>query len=857
MKRESLVDFVRGYGERGAEIAVRHRRGYRTETWTYAQIAAAANRVARELEARGIGKGDAVVLWAENSPEWIVAFFGCLLRGAIVVPIDHASTPDFVARVIQECGAKLLFRSRDVPESSTTIPAIEIEALQDLVKQRDDSPYRGVALTRQDALQIIFTSGTTAEPRGVVISHGNVLANIEPLEHEIQKYLRYEKPFHPLRFLNLLPLSHVFGQMLGLFIPPLLAGTVVLTDSLKPSELTDTIRRERVSVLVAVPRVIESLRREILHQEERDGRLAKFNSEFTAANGVHFLRRWWRFRRIHRRLGWKFWAIISGGAALPDDLETFWNRLGYAVIQGYGMTETTSLISLNHPFRSAKGSLGQVFPGMEVRIDENGEILVRGENVATAYRLGGASQALPENDGWFRTGDLAEKGEDGRLYFKGRRKNVIVTPAGMNVHPEDLEKALRAQPGVRDCVVIGIEEDGNAEPCAVLLLNAEPNGAGDTAADENAAAETAVKNANASLAEFQRMRQWFVWPDADFPRTPTHKPLLSRIREVASAKSGTANGGKAAAAATNGALAGLISQITGRAANIANPNASLENDLQMSSLDRVELMDRLEERYQIDLGETKFSDSATVGQLEKLLREPTGTGPQYVYPSWPQSRLMTFFRMAVYYALSWPATYILAAPRIRGREHLRDLRGPVLVISNHVTYLDIAWVLPALPWRLRNRLATAMRGERLAEMRHPPPEMNIFKRLWERMDYFLALGLFNVFPLPQRSGFAKSFSYAGDLIDRGWNVLIFPEGKTTEDGRMAPFRAGIGLLAQKLNVPVVPMRIDHLFEVKQANRIHARPGQVTVTIGEAARFAADQDANEITRELEKRVATLK
>jgi long-chain acyl-CoA synthetase len=267
-------------------------------------------------------------------------------------------------------------------------------------------------------------------------------------------------------------------------------------------------------------------------------------------------------------------------------------------------------------------------------------------------------------------------------------------------------------------------------------------------------------------------------------------------------------------------------------------------------------MDRLEERYQVDLSEAQFSEAATVGQLEKLLREPERASVEYAYPNWPQNRLTTFVRLAVYYLLAWPATYLLAAPRIRGRENLRGLRGPVLVIANHVTYLDIAWVLPALPWKLRNRLATAMRGERLAEMRRPPQNLNIFKRMQERLNYFLALSLFNVFPLPQRAGFAKSFSYAGNLTDRGWSVLIFPEGKTTEDGNIAPFRVGIGLLAQKLNIPVVPMRLDGLLELRQANRILARPGQVKVTIGEPVSFAADQDATEITRELERRVRAL-
>jgi long-chain acyl-CoA synthetase len=839
---QSLVDFVSKYAANGNEVAVRHRRGYRMESWTYARIAQEANRLVRELESRGIAKGDAVLLWGDNSPEWIIVFFACLLRGVVTVPIDHGSTAEFASRVAREVGAKLVFRSHSLPDVETPASSIALESLCELITHHGNSLCQAAPLSHKDTLEIIFTSGTTAEPRGVVISHGNVLANIEPLDREIQKYRRYERIFHPLRFLNLLPLSHVFGQMLGIFIPPLLAGTVVFTDSLKPSGLMDAIHQERISVFVAVPRVIESLQREIQRQLERDGRLQQFNENFTRAEKEHFFRRWWRFRRIHSRLGWKFWAFISGGAALPEQVEAFWNRLGYAVIQGYGMTETTSLISLNHPFHSAKGSIGKVFPGMEVRVDEQGEILVRGENVAKAYRQQDQAKSVAESDGWLHTGDMAETDEKGHLYFKGRRKNVIVTPAGMNVYPEDLEKAVRRQLGVRDCVVIGIERDGNAEPCAVLLLE-----------DPHANPSPIIENANGSLAEYQKIRRWFVWRDPDFPRTPTLKPLLPRIRETVTANLGAA---PAARDGANHSLVSLIAQITGRPVAPDSSNASLDADLQMTSLDRVELMSALEDRYQTDLGDVRFSEVATIGQLEKLLTESHTASAEHAYPHWPQNWLTTTIRLLVYYLLAWPATYLLAGPRIRGRENLRGLHGPVLVISNHVTYLDIAWILPALPAHLRNRLATAMGGERLARMRRPPNSINWFGRFHERLNYFLALSLFNVFPLPQQSGFLKSFSFAGDLADRGWNILVFPEGKTTEDGHILPFRSGIGLLAKQLNLPVVPIRLAGLFDLKQGNTILARPGHVQVTIGKPVHISPDEDPNEIARELQRRVTEL-
>jgi long-chain acyl-CoA synthetase len=305
-----------------------------------------------------------------------------------------------------------------------------------------------------------------------------------------------------------------------------------------------------------------------------------------------------------------------------------------------------------------------------------------------------------------------------------------------------------------------------------------------------------------------------------------------------------------------GSVADLVTRITGRAFDPNSPVAGRDALAQMSSLDRVELMSAMEDRYQVDLSEVNFSHASSLEQLEKLVREPQAAPPEYAFPRWPQNRVITVIRLAAYYLLVWPATYILAAPRVKGREHLRDWRGPALVVSNHVTDIDIGWILAALPLRFRHRLATAMGGERLASMRHPPKTLGWFSRLGQRPSYWLILALFNVFPLPRESAFLRSFSFAGDLADRGWNILIFPEGATTKDGRIAPFRAGIGLLATRLNVPVIPIRLDGAYGPKQRHRRYAAPGEVRVTIGEPVRYAPDRDPQEIAADLHRRVAAL-
>lgn len=834
MARVTILEYLANFTAHGSEVAFVHRRGYRTQRWTYGEVAAGAYSFARDLEARGIDKGERVILWGENCAEWVVAFFGCLLRGAVVVPMDHIATSDFATRVALQVSARLAVCS---PQNAIEgLPRIDLTQLRDRISHYSPDPISAPDLTRDDVVEIIFTSGTTAEPKGVVITHGNILANLEPLEREIAKYKKYERLFHPLRFLNLLPLSHVFGQFLGIFLPQLLAGTVLFQDTLNPAEIIRVIKQERVSVLVAVPRLLDSLKDKIERDLATQGREAFFHRQFERAKNEHFVKRWWRFRHIHGRFGWKFWAFISGGAALDAPTEEFWQRLSFVVIQGYGLTETTSLISLNHPFKTGKRSIGKVLDGREIKLDENGELLVRGENVAAGYWQAGQLTPVAADDGWFRTGDLGELDADGNLYFKGRRKNVIVNREGMNIYPGDLEAALLAQPEVRDAVVVGLDHGGNAEPCAVLILQDSDD------------PQPAVSRANQQLAEYQRIRHWFVWTDSDFPRTSTQKPKTGVIQAIVQQQLA----GAAAAHSTTGDLEALISNITGRSSATVAPDTRLEGDLNLSSMDRVELMSALEDRYQVDLNEANFTNVCTIGDVERLLREPQASAQTgYSYPHWTLSWPVTWIRNAVYYLLSLPATLLMAHPTIVGRENLTGVSGPVLVTCNHITYVDVGLVLRALPARLRHRLAVGMLGERLWSMWRPPQTVNRLARLWQQAGYYLAVALFNVFPLPQHSGVRASFAYAGECADRGFSVLVFPEGRRTPDGNPCPFRSGVGMLASRLGLPVVPMRIDGLYKMKIAGRKIAKPGELRVVIGLPMLFPPETPPEEITHQLER------
>ena len=813
--RENLLSFLNDCIAHGEQTAVVHWRGLRISRWSYARLASSAFQFARELEARGIGAGDRVLFWSENSPEWIVAFYGCLLRGAVVVPLDLKSAPDFAARVQQQVSAKLLLSD----EPQLDLPHLSLKNLSDT---HSSAPY---SANPNDLVQIVFTSGTTAEPKGVCLTHRNLLANIAPIEKEFRKYARWERFVHPLRFLCLLPLSHVFGQLMGIFIPQLIGAEVYFRESYKPSEIVEVVKKQRINAVVTVPRVLETLKEEVSRKD------AKMEQQLAAAEGRHFLHNWWTFRSVHRRFGWRFWAFVTGGATLESDTETFWRRLGYAVIQDYGMTETASLTSLSHPFRMQRGSIGKPVAGQEVKLSDDGEILVRGDNVSPGY-WNSSTQTLTDNEGWIHTGDIGEVDAEGNIFFRGRSKDTIVTAAGLKIFPADLEAALDQQPEIKESTVVPLPGSSETEALAVLIPR---NGHSDLNA--------AVQRANDSLAEFQRVRHWVVWSKGDFPRTTGTRKVIK---------------GQVVAALENTVAPmslPVLSRIVGDQAAHLDRSAKLADDLKLDSLGRVELLSALEDQYQIEIDEAAITEATTVADIEQIVSRGKSEAVAYPYPKWAMRWPVTWIRFLVYHFFVLPITLFMCRVRVVGADRLAKIDGPALLISNHVTDIDAGLILSALPLRWRVRLATATQGELLREWRYPAATLPWYMRLKSRTAYVLAAALFNVFSIPRHSGFRQSFAYAGEAVDHGWSILIFPEGTETPDGTIQPFKAGIGLLASELNIPVVPIRLDGLFELKQQRNLFPRPGTVSITFGDPITFLPKVTATEITIELEKRFHT--
>jgi long-chain acyl-CoA synthetase len=807
-KRSNLATLVADLDKHGQSIAIASQQNLRIVRTSFASVAALARRFSAELEQRNVARGDRVLIWGENSAEWVACFFGCVLSGVLPVPLDFASSPAFVAKVQNEVQPKLLLTSREqLPQFSSALPVLLLPALGRQITDRQAT--RRAEIDENDPLQIIFTSGTTGEPKGIVHTHKNVLASLRPIESEIGKYLKYERVVHPLRFLHALPLSHVFGQFIGLWIPPLLGAEVHFQANLVASEILERIHDERISVAAAPPRLLDILQD---HLEDTTPAL----SERLAAVPRSVWKRWWTFRDIHSRFGFKYWAFVCGGAALSAESERFWNDLGFAVIQGYGMTETTALISLNHPFRAAQGTLGQILPGREVRLSPEGEVLVRGDTISSSTWFNGAPQTREEE--WLRTGDLAEFDAGGNLRFRGRQKDVIVTAAGLNVHLEDLEAALLRQQGVRNATVVETTSSIGPEPLAVLILNS------DITQDE------VLRAANQELAEFQQIRRAILWPQPDFPRTSTGKVLKREI--VAQLENGTVPSVE---------LSGLDSVST------------------LDSLGRVQLQAKLEQQYGIALDDAALQQAKSVEDITRLVNLPRSSKPNagvrprpHSYPRWPWSPLFRGIRRAFLGLIAMPLVRLLAKPSVR-IETKKWPGEPMLIVCNHITSYDAAFVLYALPKHVRYRVAIAMSGEMLMDLRLGRNQGSWWLNLLSPVAYHLITALFNVFPLPQQSGFRRSFRHAGAAMDAGYHVLVFPEGRRSDNEDSQPFKSGAGILWKGLSAPALPVRLIGLGHLKSTKENWFRSGKISVEVKPVLQEMPEGPPEKVTQVLEEAV----
>jgi long-chain acyl-CoA synthetase len=820
----TLTDLLESFFDRGESSAFVFRTGVRRRAMTYFELYRAALKTAAFLERKGVGPGDRVILWGPNSPWWGVAFWGIVARGAVAVPVDFMSGKERAETIAELTSATFAFQSRFKADRLEREGAL-LEDLEFLIEDEEMLP--AVAASPDDLAELVYTSGTTGNPKGVMLTHGNLAANLLQVSSHI------EVVTDGFRFLSVLPLSHMFEQTCGFLTPLYRGASVIYIRTIKPSAIMSALSDENVHVVVLVPRLLRMLRSSIEREFESRGLRSLLARGLALGERLSRGARRILFLPVQKKFGRNFTLFVSGGAPLDPDLGRFWDAMGFRVVEGYGLTECSPVVTAGTFEKQVFGSAGKPLPGVELRI-ENEEIHVRGENVFPGYYCNPEATREALRDGWFRTGDRGRI-EDGWLYIRGRSKEMIVTGAGINVYPDEIEEVLNRTPGVRESCVVGIDR-GDGETVHAVLI---PDGSGRRA-------EEIVGEANRSLDALHKINGFSVWPEPEFPKTTTLKIRKFQVKERI-----VAGGAEGAAGGTFDRLVELVSRVTGASPREVREEASLVTDLGLTSIGRLELVNYLEQEYRVDLEDSLIGPETTLAELRRIIdrREKLEISSRFRF--WTNGPCVRGIRKICDLLLNGPLFRLFVTLDVRGVENLANLPEPVLFTSNHLSYFDQPAVMFALPEEIRYRTATAAWEEFFFKNYRNPAQ-----HLWKRFTYeYGTIGL-NIFPLPQSSGFRRSLYFMGKLADRGINVLIFPEGERSRTGKLLPFQPGLGLMVKELGVPVVPVRIVGMEKVYPRGAIFPRQGRVTVVFGEPARYRMETP-QEIVADAERRVGELR
>jgi long-chain acyl-CoA synthetase len=810
---QTLIDLFGTFEALGDKTAFVNRTGVRRLVVSYREFHGLALKMANLLAQGGVAPGDRVLIWGPNSSWWAVAYWGVIVRGAIAVPVDFMSDLARAETIRGLTNAKVVLQSRFKPERMTAASSM---LLEDLTYLLEDIPPidEPASAAPGDTVQLIYTSGTTGNPKGVILSHKNLIANMTQINRQI--------PIITPRFafLSLLPLSHMFEQMGGFFTPLYRGAAVVYLRTLKPSAIMAALGEEDIYVIMSVPRLMQLLKTTIERELEEKHLSGLFRSMMRLATRFPKGIRRILFFPVQKRFGPNFTVFVSGGAPLDPEVFTFWSGMGFTVLEGYGLTETSPVLCVNTMERQVAGAVGPPLPGVELKI-EGKEVLARGDNVFSGYYENEqASRDAFSKEGWFRTGDLGEILPDGWLVIKGREKELIVTGSGVNVYPDELEAVLNKISGVKESCVIGVERGGGEEVHAVLILD----GSG-------VAPEEIIGQANNKLDTLHRITGYTLWSEPEFPKTTTLKIKKFAVKEEV--EKGPEEG---AATGTRDSLINLLAKVTGTSAAQIREESLLVTDLGLTSIDRLELVSFLEQEYRLDIEDSQIGPQTRVSDLRRIIAKREKPSRNSHFRFWTNASFFRVVRMAWDTIFHNPLFRSFVTLEVRGVDNLEHLNSPVFFVANHLSYLDQPAVMFALPPEIRYKCASAAWAEFFFGDYHG------LNRIWRLFCYEYGTVLFNLFPLPQTQGFSGSLEYMGRLADAGFNILIFPEGAHSRDGKLLPFQQGLGIMVKELGIPVVPIKINGTFQVLPHEARFPKRGKVMVTFGEPLRFRFEEPA---------------
>jgi long-chain acyl-CoA synthetase len=875
---EAIADVCRRFPKR---IALQIKQGDTYRQYTYQEVARSADQLSAALRGRGIRPADRIAIVAESGPAWGIMYLGIVAAGGTAVPMDMQLSSQDIAMLLARSGSRMVVLSAGTLPLIKTIPAqltvitldslgqADAISLDELKKEGEGGMQHGPMIHPEHIASLLYTSGTTGEPKGVLLSHRNLISNARALT--VSGLAGTDD-----HFLALLPLHHAYPFMVAFLVPLLLGAQITFLQTLKGPELIRCVHETSITVLIGVPQIFAMMRRAIFEGINRRSAAIRLGVRaLLPVFGV--VRRWTRlnlgravFRAVHHELGPSLRLLASGGARLDPQVGHDLDNLGFALLEGYGLTETAPVVTFNPWSRPKFGSVGVPIPGVEVRIAKPdahgiGEITVRGPNVMEGYDGDPAATSEALYGGWFHTGDLGYLDREGYLFVTGRIKELIVTAAGNNITPEALEAEYLASSAVGEICLIGTARarEGGEGLHAVVVPNFEYLQT-QQISDVRQFIKRELTRIGLTVPPYKRITRLSL-VKGPLPRTRLGKIQRYQVPAMLAAEYAPREGETTMlpeadralmdTAVARAVLAAIRPLVPERAA--IGPDDHLDLDLGMDSLRRVELLSALEVQLG-QLPETVVQEAITVRDvIEKL--EPLVRGEREgrtAVRSWSeilQAPLPPAVRDAVLACPPlWDRTVFVVARsllklvfrgvfglQVQGRTCLPQ-GGPILLAANHVSYLDPFVVIAALPLDLCRSL-------------HTMGWQAFFKGAMSAWVGRVA----RVIPVGLGVPIVTVLQAAAAVLRAGRNLLIFPEGERAVDGTLQGFKKGVGILACELEIPVVPVWIEGTFRVLPVGARWPRVHQITVRFGEPVRITTEtirkwQEQDELPHEAASR-----
>jgi len=850
LRGESLFDvFARSAAAMGAKPALQVRRGGRWLRYTYRDALAATGAIMQRFHELGLRAGDCVAICGESSPEWGLTYLAAMGSGLIAAPLDPQLPPtdlwaaaDFVsARLV--CASPSVFQTLHA-ESDRHSPVVVMREpwIPPPAASRDAAPP---AAKSAGIASILFTSGTTVVPKAVRLSHANFIANATAL---LQVHPIYDSD----EFLSVLPMYHAFEFTAGFLVPLACGSTITYLDAFNAAELTSAMQATGTTVMMVVPRLLRMFHDSIENQLAVAGpiRRAVFRTFgiLSRATGCRLGRA--LFAPVHKRFGGRLRMFVSGGSRLDGDLFDAFRRMGFAIYEGYGLTETAPVLTVNPPGRAKVGSVGPALPNLKLQIhspnsESVGEVWAKGPSVMQDYHNAPEATADVLVEGWLRTGDLGRIDAEGYLYLTGRSKDLIISEAGKNVYPDEIEARYHNLPHTKELCVFGMPSgDGVGDVIhAVVVIDQAAVPELDRSTIERAIRD-AVTAVSSTLPSHQRISAMHFW-DRELPKTSTLKAKRGVVREMVRAEGLTPRGRPTGATATASAVRPntevsspgasalfvvqrLLAQQCKRPASAIQPDMHLLLDLGIDSIGKIDVLGAVEDEFDLRIDDLTGAKIARVSDLLAVVghRSPIVAQPRAARRLLPLGAAAEAngHPPAAVVPLRWAAAGLGTAlmhsyVRVRtvGRDNV-PRSGPFILAPNHTSHLDALSVKAAVGRGRRIWVAGA--------------EDYFFNN---RLKRFLFGEVLDTIAFDRQADGQQGLRRCADVLRRGDGLIFFPEGTRSLTGRLQPFKIGVGVLAVESGAPVVPVFIDHAFRLFPKGRRIPRPGTVTVTFGSPIR----------------------